>query len=103
MKYVRIITFVMNDPLLKFQKGLAQKPPGDNHNRLNSLSESCCVVFKSSVKLRPSPTGQTMDTSEEGTTPQLKEFLLAFMPEKCYDQFFLHFNFIHGEGSFYIS
>lgn len=35
-----------------------------------------------------------MDTSEEGTL-QLKEFLLTFMPEKCYDQIFLHFNFIH--------
>lgn len=28
--------------------------------------------------------------------PQVKEFLLTFfMPEKCYDQFFLHFNVIH--------
>ncbi|KAA0716936.1 Mannose-P-dolichol utilization defect 1 protein [Triplophysa tibetana] len=35
-----------------------------------------------------------MDTSEE-RRPQLKEFLLTFMPEKCYDQFFLHFNVIH--------
>uniref|UniRef100_A0A672KB65 Uncharacterized protein n=1 Tax=Sinocyclocheilus grahami TaxID=75366 RepID=A0A672KB65_SINGR len=29
---------------------------------------------------------------------RLKEFLLTFfMPEKCYDQFFLYFNFMHGE------
>lgn len=38
-----------------------------------------------------------MDTSDEGTMmPPLKEFLLTFfMPEKCYDQFFFYFNFMH--------
>ncbi|KAI7813685.1 mannose-P-dolichol utilization defect 1 protein, partial [Triplophysa rosa] len=35
------------------------------------------------------------ETSEERTIPQLKDFLLTFMPEKCFDQFFLQFNFIH--------
>lgn len=47
-KYVRIVTFVTNGHLLKFQKGVAQKL--DKHNLFNSLTESCCVVFKSSVK-----------------------------------------------------
>uniref|UniRef100_A0A672PEA2 Solute carrier family 66 member 3 n=1 Tax=Sinocyclocheilus grahami TaxID=75366 RepID=A0A672PEA2_SINGR len=37
-----------------------------------------------------------MDTSDEGRMSRLKEFLLTFfMPEKCYDQFFLYFNFMH--------
>ncbi|KAL2094283.1 hypothetical protein ACEWY4_009002 [Coilia grayii] len=32
--------------------------------------------------------------------PAVKEFLLNFfMPEKCYDEFFLHFNFAHGEAN----
>ncbi|KAG1958559.1 mannose-P-dolichol utilization defect 1a [Pimephales promelas] len=37
-----------------------------------------------------------MDTSDQGTMPPLKEFLLTFfMPEKCYDHFFIYFNFLH--------
>ncbi|KAI2664789.1 Mannose-P-dolichol utilization defect 1 protein [Labeo rohita] len=37
-----------------------------------------------------------MDTSGEGTMTPLKDFLLTFfMPEKCYDQFFLYFSFLH--------
>ncbi|XP_016391392.1 mannose-P-dolichol utilization defect 1 protein-like [Sinocyclocheilus rhinocerous] len=37
-----------------------------------------------------------MDTSDEGTMHPLKEFLTTFfMPEKCYDQFFFYFNFMH--------
>ncbi|XP_043094272.1 mannose-P-dolichol utilization defect 1a [Puntigrus tetrazona] len=37
-----------------------------------------------------------MDTSDEGRMPRLKEFLLTFfMPEKCYDNFFVYFNFMH--------
>ncbi|XP_063059476.1 mannose-P-dolichol utilization defect 1 protein-like [Engraulis encrasicolus] len=32
---------------------------------------------------------------EEIPMSAVKEFLLTFMPEKCYDQFFLHFNFAH--------
>lgn len=38
-----------------------------------------------------------MDTSDdEGRMSRLKDFLLTFfMPEKCYDQFFLYFNFMH--------
>lgn len=39
-----------------------------------------------------------MDTSDQGTMPPLKDFLLTFfMPEKCYDHFFIYFNFMHGE------
>ncbi|KAG5284600.1 hypothetical protein AALO_G00028460 [Alosa alosa] len=35
--------------------------------------------------------------AETEQMPFLKEFLLTFfMPEKCYDEFFLHFNFAHG-------
>ncbi|XP_077097220.1 mannose-P-dolichol utilization defect 1a [Siphateles boraxobius] len=37
-----------------------------------------------------------MDTSDQGTMTPLKEFLLTFfMPEKCYDHFFIYFNFLH--------
>ncbi|XP_067263957.1 mannose-P-dolichol utilization defect 1a [Chanodichthys erythropterus] len=37
-----------------------------------------------------------MDTSDQGTMPPLKDFLLTFfMPEKCYDHFFIYFNFMH--------
>ncbi|XP_048043426.1 mannose-P-dolichol utilization defect 1a isoform X1 [Megalobrama amblycephala] len=37
-----------------------------------------------------------MDTSDQGTMPPFKEFLLTFfMPEKCYDHFFIYFNFMH--------
>uniref|UniRef100_A0A673KUJ7 Uncharacterized protein n=1 Tax=Sinocyclocheilus rhinocerous TaxID=307959 RepID=A0A673KUJ7_9TELE len=36
--------------------------------------------------------------SADGRMSRLKEFLLTFfMPERCYDQFFLYFNFMHGE------
>ncbi|XP_067295177.1 mannose-P-dolichol utilization defect 1a [Pseudorasbora parva] len=37
-----------------------------------------------------------MDTSDQETMTPLKEFLLTyFMPEKCYDYFFIYFNFMH--------